>query len=259
MYMTKKKSPAPFPMQTVLMAVVFLIIGFVLGKKVDVSELMTQAPDEVMEERAYIGEAVELPDPVLDSRMSVEEAMQERRSKRAYTDDAIELADVSQILWAIQGQTTDWGGRTVPSAKGAYPLHVTVVANNVEGLDKGVYYFDSETHSLMQIMDVIPEQFDEAAVQGQNKKAPVAFILSGDYSAMTKAFDGKVLNDNVILEAGHAGQNAYLQVESLGLGMVTSGGFNKALMQDILDIPAQEDLFYIMPVGIPAKEEAAKH
>ncbi|MDH5532965.1 MAG: SagB/ThcOx family dehydrogenase [Candidatus Pacebacteria bacterium] len=257
--MTKKKSPAPFPMQAVLMAVVFLMIGFVLGKKIDINKLITQTPDQVMEERAYIGEAIELPQPRKDGRMSVEKAMQERRSKRAYTDDAMALDDVSQILWAIQGQTADWGGRTVPSAKGAYPLNVTVVAKNVDGLEAGVYHFDSATHSLMQVMAEIPAQFDEAAVQGQNKKAPVAFILSGDYTAMTKAFDGKSNDQNVVLEAGHAGQNVYLQVESLGLGTVVSGGFNKVLMKEILDIPAQEDLFYLIPVGIPATQEAATH
>ena len=258
-YMTKKKSSTSFPIDTVLMAVIFLTIGFVLGNKFNMSELTSQVPDVVMEERSYIGEAVELPTPNLDGRMSVEDAMQTRRSKRAYTEDAMELSDVSQILWAIQGQTADWGGRTVPSAKGAYPLHVTVVAKNVDGLEAGVYHFDSATHSLMQVMDAIPAGFDEAAVQGQNKKAPVAFILSGDYSAMTKAFDGKELNENVILEAGHAGQNAYLQVESLGLGTVVSGGFNQVLMQEVLDIPAQEDLFYLIPVGIPAVEKAVTH
>jgi len=248
-----------FTSQMAFMAVFFIAVGFMLGNYVDVDKLFVSEAPVVMEERSYIGDAVELPKPKKDSRMSVERAMQERRSKRAYTEDAIELDDVSQILWAIQGQTADWGGRTVPSAKGAYPLQVTVVAKNVDGLETGVYHFDVATHSLMQVMDAVPAQFDEAAVQGQNKKAPVAFILSGDYSAMTEAFDGTEHDENVVLEAGHAGQNVYLQVESLGLGTVVSGGFNQPLMQEILDIPAQEDLFYMIPVGIPAKEAAVTH
>jgi len=255
--MSKKKTPAPMQSKTVIMAVIFLLIGFALGKTIDTNSLMMDKSEVVMEERVYVGDEISLPKPDLTSRMSVEEAMQSRRSRRAYSEEAVALEDVSQVLWSVQGQTADWGGRTVPSAKGAYPLNVTLVAKNVEGLDAGVYHYQSETHSLKQIMPEVPASFDEAAVQAQNKSAPVALIISGDYQAMAKAFDGKANNENVILEAGHAGQNAYLQVESLGLGTVVSGGFNQELMQEILSIPVQEDLFYMIPVGIPVEEEVA--
>lgn len=257
--MSKKKTPAPIQFKTVTMAIVFILVGFFIGTIFNRSELNVGQPTVKMEERSYLGGEITLPEPALTSEMSVEEAMQERRSRRAYSDEALALEDVSQVLWAAQGQTADWGGRTVPSAKGAYPLNVTLVAKNVEGLEPGVYHYQSETHSLKQIMAEIPASFDEAAVQAQNKSAPVALIISGDYQAMAKAFDGKANNENVVLEAGHAGQNVYLQVESLGLGTVVSGGFNQELMQDILNIPAQEDLFYMIPVGVPAAEEVATH
>jgi len=255
--MSKKKTSASLQLQPVIMAVPFLIIGFALGKTIDTSGLMVNQPEVFREERAYLGEEISLPEPALTSRMSVEEAMQSRRSRRAYSDEALSLADVSQLLWSVQGQTADWGGRTVPSAKEAYPLNVTLVAKNVEGLNPGVYHYQSESHSLKQLMSEVPAAFDEAAVQSQNKSAPAAMIISGDYQAMTDAFDGKSNDQNVVLEVGHAGQNAYLQVESLGLGTVVSGGFNKDLMQEILSIPAQEDLFYMIPVGVPVEEEKA--
>lgn len=242
-----------------MLSVTSLIIGIVIGQYLDIKSFYQKEVAPVTEERSYLGEETSLPTPKLDSRTSVEEAMQNRRSKRAYTEDALSLKDVSQILWSLQGQTSDWGGRTVPSAKGAYPLSVTLVAKNVDSLEPGVYHYLPETHALRKTLDEVPAQFDEAAVQSQNKAAPVAFIISGDYQLMSKAFDGKSLDDNVVLEAGHAGQNAYLQVESLGLGTVVSGGFNKTLMKDILEIPAQEDLFYLIPVGVPDAEAKSAH
>jgi SagB-type dehydrogenase family enzyme len=255
--MSKKKSPAPFPLQAVMLAVVFLLVGFIGGQYLDVNSFMVQEKEVVQEERSYVGEAIELPKPKTVGKMSVEEAMQKRRSRRAYTDEAVTLSDVSQLAWSLQGQTAEWGGRTVPSAKSAYPLEVTIVVKNVEGLDPGVYHYQPESHTITQVMAEVPSSFDEAAVQAQNKNAPVVFVLSGDYQKMTEAFDGKANDANVVLEAGHAGQNAYLQVESLGLATVVSGGFNKVLLHEVLALPAQEDLFYIIPVGVPAEEEVS--
>lgn len=240
-----------------IIGIILFITGYIAAQYINPSSFLKLKSAPPSQERSYIGESITLPAPQIYGAMSVEEAMQNRRSRRAYTEESLSLAAVSQILWSLQGQTADWGGRTVPSAKGAYPLHVTVVAKNVTGLPSGVYYYIPGDHSLKLTIDNVPAMFDEAAVQGQNKSAPVSFVISGDYSAMAKAFDGKSNDENVVLEVGHAGQNAYLQVESLGLGTVVSGGFNKDLMKETLNIPSQEDLFYLIPVGVPAAEPAA--
>jgi SagB-type dehydrogenase family enzyme len=242
-----------------LIGVVLFIVGYVAAQYISPANIPGFSSSPSTQERGYIAEPIALPTPQTYGALSVEQAMQNRRSRRAYTDESLTLEAVSQVLWALQGQTADWGGRTVPSAKSAYPLQVTVVVKNVADLPPGVYHYISETHSLAMTMDAVPAAFDEAAVQGQNKAAPIVFILSGDYAVMTKAFDGKANDVNVVLEAGHAGQNAYLQVESLGLGTVVSGGFNHELMQEALSIPAQEDLFYLIPVGIPAQEVETEH
>lgn len=101
----------------------------------------------------------------------------------------------------------------------------------------------------------VPERFDEAAVQAAGKGSPAAFVISGNMARMTKVFDGKANNNNVYLEAGHTAQNLYLQVESLKLGTVVIGGFNNALMQDVLAIPKNETLIYLAPAGHPAPEQ----
>lgn len=256
--MSKKQSSNLFLIVAVIGVFVFGA-GYYIGTNNTLSLLEKIKPSASAESRTYLGEIVSLPQPKTYGGMSVEEAMQNRRSRRAYSDEPLSLETVSQLLWALQGQTADWGGRTVPSAKSAYPLHVTLVAKQVTGLPAGVYHYIPQTHSLGKIIDSIPSNFDEAAVQGQNKSAPVAFIISGDYSAMAKAFEGEQHDENVVLEAGHAGQNAYLQVESLGLGTVVSGGFDKKTMKSTLLIPSQEDLFYLIPVGKPLPEEGEAH
>ena len=261
LYMTIKKGKKIQP--SIKFPVILLsifVLGFVAGQYVDLVNIFSKTSKQKTETRQYIGEEITLPAPNLFGSMSVEEAMQNRRSRRAYVEnEALTVEQVSQILWSLQGQTADWGGHTVPSAKNAYPLNITLVAKNVTDLAPGVYHYIPENNSLKKVVEDVPANFDEAAVQAQNKSAPVSFIISGDYSLMANVFDGEPRDENVVLEAGHAGQNAYLQAESLGLGTVVSGGLNQDLMKEILKIPAQEDLFYMIPVGVPAAEIETSH
>lgn len=214
----------------------------------------TPAPTKTIASRAYVGDALALPAPKKIGKLSVEAAMQNRRSRRAYTQEPVTLAEVSQILWSLQGQTADWGGRTTPSAHSAYPLEVTIVAKNVANLPAGVYHYQSANHVLVPVITTVPASFDEAAAQDSAKNSPVVFYISGNFQKMTDAFKGVPHDEDVYLEVGHAGQNAYLQVESLGLGTVVMGGFNPAKMAEVLKIPTSEKLIYQIPVGHPSEE-----
>jgi nitroreductase len=44
-----------------------------------------------------------LPEPRRTSRVSVEDALGERRSVREFKDEALSLEELSQLLWAMQG------------------------------------------------------------------------------------------------------------------------------------------------------------
>ena len=91
---------------------------------------------------------IKLPEPVKDSDTSIEEALLERRSIRQYKDDPLTLAEVSQLLWAAQGITAHWGGRTAPSAGATYPLEVYVVVGNVCDLSEGIYKYNHTDTNL---------------------------------------------------------------------------------------------------------------
>ena len=86
-------------------------------------------------------EIVPLPDPDRAGTRTLESTLGERRSVRDFADEAIGLADVSQLLWAAQGITDPEGFRTAPSAGALYPLEIHVVAGNVDGLPDGLYRY----------------------------------------------------------------------------------------------------------------------
>ncbi len=225
-----------------------------------VTWLKTQTPKATQQAVApatvAIAAPINLPKPMLASRTSVQAAMQARRSRRNFSSDSLNIKQIGQMLWAGQGITVDWGGRTSPSAKSAYPLTLYLVANKVVDLDPGVYQYvpgDREAKHQIQLIKQGDLHTALGTAIGQNAASnPSALILvTGDMNKMAKAFDGKRLDNNVYLEAGHAAENMYLEAESLGLGMVTMTGFDETKVRNVIGTPATDTIIYVIPLGIP--------
>lgn len=56
------------------------------------------------------------------------------------------------------------------------------------------------------------------------------------------------------IEAGHIGQNLFLQAEALGLKAGIVGAFHDTKLNKILDLPRAHEPLLIMPVGYSAEE-----
>jgi SagB-type dehydrogenase family enzyme len=193
---------------------------------------------------------VELPSPALAGTMSVEEALQLRRSVRTFASTPLTLAEVSQLLWSAQGRTSDSGGRTVPSAGALYPLEVLLVAGNVEGLAAGVYRYDPDSHGLAQVSagDRREELADASLGQEPIRTSPASLVITGVYARTTGKYGDRGVQF-VHMEAGHAAQNVYLQATASGLGTVSIGAITAAEGQATLDLPEDEIPLYVLPAG----------
>ncbi|MBI1872003.1 SagB/ThcOx family dehydrogenase [Candidatus Collierbacteria bacterium] len=252
-----KKKPAPFlPIITSILVLILAIIVFFtwsLAKKQESQEPPTEAPEQVQ-----IAEPINLPKPAASSRMSVETALFNRRSRRNFTDSSLTLKQVGQILWAAQGVTVNWGGRTAPTTKSVYPLTVYLAAHKIDGISEGIYkYIPGEREAIHQVALIKPgnfkEDLGEAVGQNAAKEAPSLLFIAGDFDKMAKAHEGERMDANVYLEAGHAAQNIYLQAESLSLGTVAISSFDALKLASILNLPANESIIYAIPVGIPKR------
>jgi SagB-type dehydrogenase family enzyme len=202
------------------------------------------------------GRFISLPSPRLTSKTSIETTLYRRRSRRNFLNQPLNLKQVSQMLWAAQGITTDWGGRTAPSAKSAYPLTLYLIANNVSGLENGLYRYlpgDKPNAHQLEVLKLanLQEKMAQAVGQASAKNPPALVVISGDFAKMAAAFNGKRLDNNVYLEAGHVAENMYLQAESLKLGMVVVGGFNHEKVAQVINSPDTETLIYTIPFGHP--------
>ena len=198
------------------------------------------------------GGVVMLPDPALEGNVSVEEALQERRSARIYAKIPLTLAEIGQILWAAQGVTDDRGYRTAPSAGALYPLEVYIVAGDVIDLAPGVYHYQPEKHLLIPISSGDRRADLQAAAINQTPVggAPATVVITAIPDRTTAKYSERGLR-YVDMEAGHASENIYLQVAAIRLGTVTIGAFDDDGVREILGLPEDEVPLYLMPVGWP--------
>jgi len=198
-------------------------------------------------------EEIKLPLPQLEGKMSVEEALARRRSRRVFKDYSLNIEQVSQLLWSAQGITEERiGFRTAPSAGATYPLDIYLVVgkDKLENLKTGVYHYNPHHHSLTIILE--EDQRRELARACLRQKfiedAPVSLIITAEFSRITNRY-GKRGIYYAYMEAGHIGQNIYLQAESLELGTVVIGAFYEEDISQALNLPDQHIPLYVMPVG----------
>jgi len=181
--------------------------------------------------------------------LSVEDAIAQRRSERNFLDQSLTNEQLFQILWAAQGITGD-GKRSAPSAGATYPLEIYALVGKVEGLDAGVYRYIPEGHSLTK--HVSGDKRKELAAASLNQDfiadAPLVIVIAALYERTTKRYGERGIR-YVHIEVGHAGQNIYLQSESLGLGTVAVGAFYDEEVARVLNLPEDHEPLYVMPIG----------
>ena len=104
---------------------------------------VTARPDQY---KMYPGsKKITLPEPNMNEAVTLDEVLHDRRSIRSYTDQPINLDQLSYLLWAssgISGQKDGKERRTAPSSGALYPIETYLVVNNVIDLGSGVYHYN---------------------------------------------------------------------------------------------------------------------
>ena len=207
------------------------------------------APDDYEAEVRTYDVMVPLPEPDTVGTVPLETTLQSRRSVRAFAEVPLSLEHVAQMLWAGIGQSSDDGKRTSPSPGSANPTRIFLVAENVQGLEPGLYEYLEEEHALGLVrLGSHASDWEDITHQTYPMNAPAVMLITGD---MYKHYDrhGVASERLVLQESGHIGQNLYLQAETLGLGMVVMGGFDTVAGQKFLGTPAHEPVVYLVPFG----------
>lgn len=204
-----------------------------------------QAPSWVQASKAHFSKQVALPAPATDGAMSLEQAMERRRSQRSFRPVQLPLATIGQLLWAGQGITSSDGKRTAPSAGALYPLELYVVTPTT------VMHYLPRGHRVETRVapDLRPRLETAAFGQAPVGAAPDIIVIAAapdrtraKYGARAEAFIDR--------EAGHAAQNILLEATARGLAAVPIGGLDPSRAAVALALPPDQTVLYLIPVGL---------
>lgn len=188
---------------------------------------------------------IELTKPRLKGDVSVEEAIQKRRSVRSYSPKELSAEDISQLLWACQGITDQGRGlRASPSAGALYPLEIYLAKSD------GLYHYIVDRHALEALSDKDPRPALAEAAYGQRfvAEAGIDIIVCAVYERITAKYGERGIR-YTDMEAGHAAENVFLQAVALGLDSVAVGAFGDVAVSKVLGLPAGVKPLYILSVG----------
>jgi SagB-type dehydrogenase family enzyme len=201
---------------------------------------------------AAAAEAVKLPPPAHKGAVSVEEALQRRRTVRHFAGRSLDLPQVSQLLWGAGGVSDPRGLRTAPSAGATYPLEIYLVAgeHGVTGLRPGVYRYRVREHALEPTApgDRRPAVARASLNQAWMAEAPVMVVIAALFRRCTARYGERGVM-YTYMEAGHVGQNLFIQAEAIGLGAGIVGAFEDRSLAQALELPRDQVPLLVMPVG----------
>jgi SagB-type dehydrogenase family enzyme len=188
---------------------------------------------------------IDFPEPT-ESSVPLEATLARRRSVRELSSERLTRAETGQLLWATQGVTADWGGRTAPSAGALYPLELLAATPT-----QVLHYLPSEHQAEITMDgDLRPDLMAAALDQAAVGQAPLVVAIAA-VPARTAARYGERARRYVDLEAGHAAQNLLLQAVALDLAAVPIGAFDDAAVSRALALPQDHEPLYLIPVGHP--------
>jgi SagB-type dehydrogenase family enzyme len=204
------------------------------------------------------GRFIPLPPPGEISIPSLElrSAIESRRSVRQYSQKPLSLQELAYLLWCTQGIVLRHEPyatfRNVPSAGGRHAFESYLLANNVIGLEPGLYRYLAFSHRLMAV-EIGPSIADRVmgACLGQAVvgESAVTFIWSCVIYRMAWRYSERAYR-LVHLDAGHVCQNLYLAALQLDCGVCAIGAFDDEAIARCLGIDGVEEfVIYCATVG----------
>jgi len=195
------------------------------------------------------------PDASVIRKNGIWECIGQRRSRRDYVSEPLRLAELSFLLWTTQGVKETgpaYSLRTVPSAGARHPFETYLAVRNVDSLDEGLYRYLPLDHALVVLPPVehlrrklIFAALDQAFVGN----AAVVFLWScipyrGEWRYGTRA------HKEMLLDAGHLGQNLYLACEAIDCGTCGIGAYDQDRMNELVGVDGEDEfVVYLAPVG----------
>lgn len=160
--------------------------------------------------------------------MDVMEALSQRKSQRAFSNDNLTDQQISDLLWAANGvNRVEDGRRTAPSARNAQEIDVYLFTASA------IYRYVAESHALKLVKE--GDFRTSAGTQPFYAAASVAISLVVDFDKM-EGFDDEAKAFYSATDVGYVSQNIYLYCAAKNLGTVVCGSVDRDSVAQLLGI-----------------------
>lgn len=190
------------------------------------------------------GKPLTLPAPLTEGGKPLFAALSARQSSREFSDKALPLPVLSQLLWTTAGiNRKDLEKKTSPTARNWQDLDVYVA------LKQGLFLYNAQSHALVPVLPQdLREQSGQQPFVGQ---APVNLVFVSDWSKMDGPSDDKKRTYSGA-HAGFASQNAYLFCASEGLSTVVRALIDEESLHAAMKLRPEQRIVLAQTVGYPA-------
>ncbi len=184
--------------------------------------------------------------------------MAERASRRKFSDKELSLAELSYLLWSMQGIRKEQPNRhykTVPSGGARQPFETYLSVHNVTGLETGIYRYIPFGHKLLFIKkeDSIKDKLSEYCYGQKFCGYCAVCFFWAVIPYRTEWRYSYVSSKDMLIESGHICQNLYLACESIGAGTCGIAAYDQNKIDDLLELDGKDEfIVYLAPVGYPA-------
>jgi nitroreductase len=192
---------------------------------------------------SYAEGPVQLPTPQMEGGKPLMQALKDRMTGRAFSDEKLSTQTLSNLLWAAFGISRPDGRRTAPSAKNWQEINIYVATPD------GTFLWDAHKNVLDPVSK--KDLRGMTGTQPYAKEAAVDLVYVADYS---KAVGGGA-DQNILVGAdtGLIAENVYLFCASEGLSAVVRAGIDRDALAKELNLKPDQKIILAHSVGYPKK------
>ena len=190
-------------------------------------------------------QTTKLPTPDMKRQtISVMETYKQRKSVREYSAKALSEQDLSDLLWAAQGQNREDGHLTSPTAMNRQEIRLYVFT------EKSVSLYDPQANTLTQIASG-DHRGIMASGQDFVKNAPVVLLMVADMDKFRS--NNQHAQWMVAVDTGIVCENINLFCSAAGLCTVPRGTMDSKAISTLLGLNDNQIPLINNPVGYPSK------
>ena len=190
-------------------------------------------------------QTTKLPTPDMKRQtISVMETYKQRKSVREYSAKALSEQDLSDLLWAAQGQNREDGHLTSPTAMNRQEIRLYVLT------EKSVSLYDPQANTLTQVASG-DHRGIMASGQDFVKNAPVVLLMVADMDKFRS--NNQHAQWMVAVDTGIVCENINLFCSAAGLCTVPRGTMDSKAISTLLGLNDNQIPLINNPVGYPSK------